>query len=448
MQMEPVAQQMSTVPKIKPRIATAASKKVVPPVQKAEQLQNVFQNVKVNGNVMEFTLSPTHVSYANTIRRAVLTMVETVAFNADIEEQSGNTTDVKILKNSTAMSNEMLAHRIGLLPIHVDNPMTWDSEEYSFQIRVKNDSSEPMDVTADNIEVFRNTGPENEPEKVPSRKFFYPHPMTGSTALLAILKGKIGGQKAEELECTMKATVGNGKQNARFNPVSQCSYRYTPDTDEEKRELVFNTWLTSNKKVNPAELEQNAQRKAELEREFQTMEAARCYLEKNGEPYSFDFTIESLGTLSPEKIIARALDVLQMRCVRYVSLKVNDLPENVIMNPADARFIGYDFLFKGEDHTMGNLLQTWIEQNLMGDGPVSFVGYKVPHPLRDEMVLRIGIKMKADAKKGDSEMEAVAAISAAAKGCVDMFRGWRAALQPYLSEAVPAPKVEESSPSQ
>ena len=447
--MEQVAQKMSsTAPKIKPRIQTAKKVQIQRPSDPVVESTNVFQNVKKNGNILEFTLAPTHVSYANTIRRGILTLVETVAFNADIEEHTGSTTDVKITKNTTPISNEMLAHRIGLLPIHVQNPLTWDTEEYSFQLRVKNETAEPMDITADMIEVYRNTGPESEPEKVASRKFFHPHPMTGSTALLAVLKGKIGAQKAEEIECTMKTSVGNGKQNARYNPVSQCSYKYTLDPDVEKRKAVFNAWLTTNKKVNPAELDSEPQRKTDLEKEFATMEAARCYLEKNGEPYSFDFTIESVGVLAPENILARALDNIQLRCVRYVAMKVGDLPENVKMNPADARFIGYDFLFKGEDHTMGNLLQTWIEQNLMEDGPVSFVGYKVPHPLRDEMVLRIGIKMKPDAKKGDTEIEAVAAISAAAKGCVEMFRNWRAGLQPYLSEAAPAPTVEVSSPNQ
>ena len=166
--MEPAAQQMSspaTSGKIKPRIQTAKKVQIQKPSATSES-GNVFQSMKKNGNTLEFTLSPTHVSYANTIRRGILTLVETVAFNSDIEELTGITTDVKITKNTTPISNEMLAHRIGLLPVHVENPMTWDPEEYTFQLRVKNDTAEPMDITAEMIEVYRNTGPENEPEKV------------------------------------------------------------------------------------------------------------------------------------------------------------------------------------------------------------------------------------------------------------------------------------------
>ena len=391
-----------------------------------------FKDLKKTGeNVLQFTLAPTHVSYANTLRRAVLTMVETVGFNADIQDSSGKTTDVVVTKNSTPMSNEMLAHRIGLLPIHVDAPLLWKPEEYTFEINVKNDSNESVDITADDIIVKKLSGPAQEPAIVPSRQFFHPHRLTGNTSLITVLKGRIGAQPPEELECKMTASLGTGRQNARYIPVSQCSYKYTPDPDEAKRKEVFTNWLTSSKKVNIADLETNPTRKGELEREFATMEAARCYLEENGEPYSFDFTLESVGVLSPEAILARALVVLHARCMRYASINVGDLPDNLRIVPADGALQGFDFLFTQEDHTLGNLFQTWIEQNAMvaSDGAetdISFVGYKVPHPLRDEMLLRVGVE------RDGQQVTARAAVARAAKGCADMFATWRAALEPFV----------------
>jgi DNA-directed RNA polymerase subunit L len=224
----------------------------------------------------------------------------------------------------------------------------------------------------------------------------------------------------------MRATVGNGKQNARFIPTSQCSYRYTPDPDPARIKEVFNAWLISLKKVTPASLESNAQRKEELEREFATMEAARCYLEENGEPYSFDFTLETVGVLPPTYSVARALELLQARCLKYASMNVGDLPEGLKIVPADAAMQGFDFLFTGEDHTLGNLLSTYIEQNLMQeDSLVSFIGYKVPHPLRDEMLLRVGVE------KDGQQISARAVVSQAAKGCADLFGAWRAAWETY-----------------
>lgn len=412
---------------------TGRSKIRVVPKLPAAAPDSPFKNLnKVGENTLTFTLAPTHVSYANTLRRAVLTMVETVAFNADIEDSTGKTTDVVITKNSTPMSNEMLAHRIGLLPLQIKKPLVWKPEDYTFSINVKNDTTDSMDITADNISVKKIIGANEEPQMVPSRDFFYPNRLTGDTPLITVLKGKVGAQKPEELECSMVARIGTGRQNARYIPVSQCSYKYTADMDKDKRKEVFDAWLLSSKKVVASDLETNTTRKEELEREFNTMEAARCYLEENGEPYSFDFTIESIGVLTPEVIVARALDVLQARCLRYASINVGDLPDNLRIVPSSTiSGNAFDFLFAQEDHTLGNLFQTWIEQNEMNaaagaETDVSFVGYKVPHPLRDEMVLTVGVE------KDGQQVTARSAVSRAAKGCADLFMSWRAAMEPYI----------------
>jgi DNA-directed RNA polymerase subunit L len=81
---------------------------------------------------------------------------------------------------------------------------------------------------------------------------------------------------------------------------------------------------------------------------------------------------------------------------------------------------GFDFLIKGEDHTFGNMIQTWLVDNhVEGDSTprISFAGYKIPHPLKDEMLLRIGVD-------DGNEVTARAAIAVAAKGCRAMFQEW------------------------
>ena len=98
-----------------------------------------FKNIQYDGkDTLKFQLVNTHVTYANTLRRIILTEVPSVAFRAEIQK-SGSTSDIKIEKNTTAMSNEMLAHRIGLVPIHA-NPKEWDSERYSFELNVENNT--------------------------------------------------------------------------------------------------------------------------------------------------------------------------------------------------------------------------------------------------------------------------------------------------------------------
>jgi DNA-directed RNA polymerase subunit L/DNA-directed RNA polymerase alpha subunit len=379
---------------------------------------SVFKNLKREGGVIRFTLAPTHVTYANTLRRTIITDVETVAFKADIGD-NGGTSDVVITKNSTPMSNEMLAHRIGLIPIHVEKPLDWKPEEYSFSLKVSNDSSDPLDVVAGDIQVLKNRGAEEEPLLVPNVQFFHPDPVTHDTALLTVLKGKLASQEAETVEFTATATLGTGRENAAFMPVtSRCAYGYSRDDDPERKKEIFTLWLTKHKKVSPSELEANPTRKAELEREFETMEVQRCYkIDERGEPYSFDFIVESVGVLSPSYIVGRALEILQAKMLRYASIDSGDLPEQLKVLPADARMKGFDFIFQKEDHTLGNLFTTWMEKNLMDSGEITFVGYTVPHPLKDEMIIRIAVE---DGK----ELTARTAIVKAARGCAAIFSSW------------------------
>lgn len=384
--------------------------------------ESVFKSVQRDAEqpeVIKFRLAPTHYKYANVLRRTIITDVETVAFRADILSD-GSTADVKVLKNTTPMSNEMLAHRIGLLPVHVTKPLEWNPEKYTFKLNVTNESSDLRDVTASDIEIYEDRGPEEEPLRIPNVQFFPPNPITKDTPLLAVLKGKTGLQETEKLEFVAKATLGTGRENARFMPVtSRCAYGFTLDEDPARRAEFFNRWLVSHKKVNPTELDSD--KKEQFEREFKTMEIQRCFLiNEQGEPYSFDFVVESVGVLDPVYIVGRALEILQAKLLRLASIDAGDLPDGLRIIPAEARGALFDFIFQREDHTLGNLLQTWLEQNHYDSGEITFAGYKVPHPLRDEMVLRVGVE---DGK----ELTARAMVAKAARGAAQMFREWGAA---------------------
>jgi len=93
-----------------------------------------------------------HVTYANTLRRLILTGVETVAFRADMTS-TGSTTDVSVKRNDTPMTNEMLADRIGLLPIHVKDPQRWNNDEYQFTLKVDGDKDRVRYVTSADFKI-------------------------------------------------------------------------------------------------------------------------------------------------------------------------------------------------------------------------------------------------------------------------------------------------------
>jgi DNA-directed RNA polymerase subunit L len=380
----------------------------------------MFSDIKrVDSRTYTFRMAPFNVTYANTLRRVIIANVETVAFNSDMTER-GTTSDVVITKNDTPMTNEMLADRIGLLPLHVKDPLNWDPDRYVFKLKVRNDNESIMDVVAGDFKVSEMKEEYDEPMEVATDLFFEPDPITKDTCLLAVLKPKgIGEESGEEIEITAKAIVGNGRKHARWMPVSQCTYSYTRDTDEGRLKTFFDAWLVKHKKINPGELEKNPEKKAVMLREFNTMEVARCFVvDERGEPNSFDFVIESVGVLDVPYIVRRACDIIEGMCVRYSNLAKGDIPEEITIEHADGNIIGFDFIIKGHDHTLGNLIQTWIVDELIvkkKDSRVNFAGYKVPHPLRDEMVLRIGVP-------DGQEATARAVFEEAARGCADVFR--------------------------
>jgi len=397
-------------------------------------MQSIFKKIPTARNdTIQFQMAPTSVAYANTLRRLCMTNVECVGFRADIRDD-GATTDVEVQENSTPMTNEMLAHRIGLLPIHVENPLAWDPEKYTFVLHVVNEKEEIMDVFAKDIQVLHHTEDKGDMQ-IPSSTFFRPNPITRSTSLIATLKPMMPGGIPEEIRVKAKATVGIGRENARFIPTSQCSYAYTRDPNPAHQKEVFEEWLKRSKMIlDPSILEKEPEKKKPLLKEFETLEINRCYLkdDKTGEPYSFDFTIESVGVLQPEYIVLRACEAGAALCNQFGG---ESLSADVTVQPVEGLLRGFDFFFQKQDHTLGHLIQAWIDENLMNDGSITFIGYDIPHPLRDEMVLRIGVE---DGK----EETARNALQKAMNACKAMFESWRDqwmhTMIPYAAVAGPA----------
>jgi DNA-directed RNA polymerase subunit L/DNA-directed RNA polymerase alpha subunit len=375
----------------------------------------------VDAKTITFTLSPTNVTYANCLRRAVQSEVSILGFRADMTD-TGTTSDVTVTKNTTPMSNEMLADRIGLLPIAfpAEGVSAWDKERYLFRLAVENKTEDPLLVTASMIECLEKVPTSDERVRVPNTQFFYPDPVTGDTCIIAVLKPFVPGQSPEAIELTAWATPGKGKEHARFNPSSQCSYGYTRDPDEGRIMKRWQEWLVQ-KKISIKDLDSDETRKKQLNTEFRSLELHRSFkIDANGEPYSYDFTVESVGTMSPYAMVYTGLLELAALCEKYTAVDVGELPDTMDIRPADGSMKGYDLWFRGEDHTLGTMLQAWIVDNTVASGEVDYAGYKVPHPLRKEMVLRLGV---TDAKKFE-ERAARFCLASAAKGCADMFREW------------------------
>uniref|UniRef100_A0A6C0DRS8 DNA-directed RNA polymerase RpoA/D/Rpb3-type domain-containing protein n=1 Tax=viral metagenome TaxID=1070528 RepID=A0A6C0DRS8_9ZZZZ len=381
-----------------------------------------------------FRAAPMHVTVANTIRRQVLSAVPTVGFKTEPPEAS----DIHIEVNTTPLVNEMLMHRIGMIPIAVTDPSTFNPEEYEFRINIENVGRTPVNVTASDFVVVKKMLDGSPEVQLKTADFFPPDPITKETALITVLRPQYNmDSPPEKLSIRAIASVGTGRQNMRYSSVAQCSYEYTLDQDASKRNALFLSWMATSKKV-PDPSKVSPDRMGELQREFDTLEVQRCYLQnEKGEPYDFTFHVESVGVFSVGTILHRAIVSCAELVTPYTALDV-ELPSNVVINKAVHRMAGgFEMVFQNEEHTLGNLIQTYlIERHVEGtEMPrLAYAGYKVPHPLRQEMVLLVAAT--------DGEQATV--IKAVAQVCTHLKAYFESLAQTWES----APKADEPKPVQ
>jgi len=392
---------------------------------------------KLNATVR---LTRTNVTIANTLRRAVLSLTPSVAFRTEPIEQS----KVVISINTTPLPNEMVAHRIGFIPICAD-PVTFNPDLYEFRLDMENKGTETMDVCASHIEVWKRdpSRPLEEAVRVNTNDFFPPDPVTGDTVLITCLQPQ-WNPVAPNQRLAFKATasISNGTENSRWSPVSACAYGYTRDPSKEKELAVKKAWLQSIKKITITEgmsrdaiaalgdkavkwEELEAGKREALDREFLTMEIQRCYLtDDKGDPNDFTFLLESVGTQSVPAIVKAGLAACEALVSQYQDMDAS-LPDNVELKVADARFPAIDIVFQRESHTLGNLLETcFVEDHISGaeEPRLTYAGYKVPHPLKAELVVRVGCA-------GDVEIQrqtARAAVSRVCRKLKELFRSLQA----------------------
>jgi len=376
-----------------------------------------------------FRLKNTTVTIANTLRRAILTMTPSVGFRTEPYEQS----DVVITVNTTPLVNEMISHRVGMIPICISDIASFNPELFEFVLDVKNDTKEVIDVRAGDFQVFMKN-PENPldaPTQLNTKDYFPPDPITGDTVLITRLRPQWNPTAPkEQLTLKAKASLSTGTENIRWSPVAQASYEYTKDTDPEHIEVMFRKWLSINKKIDdvaaaPQELVET------YRREYNTMEIQRCYLkDERGNAYDFTFFVESVGVQPIPMIVENALSAVTGLVSKYIDVDTV-VPENMRLLQADTRYPAIDIYFQNETHTLGNLLETYIVDNHI-DGaatpPVNYVAYKVPHPLRPEMFVRIGVAEDTDVEA--QKNIALTVIAAACRALKSQFRelttSWKA----------------------
>lgn len=341
----------------------------------------------VDENNCSFILNNIDKSIVNALRRTIMSDIPTFKFRTEPYEKN----DVKIFKNTCALHNEFLTHRIGMIPVYIEDPDSFDTSRYIFRINKKNDTETIIDVTTEDIKVFYLNDLQEETE-IDSSKFFKPNELTGEYILITKLKpDQFGNDNGEELQLEAKLSVGTGKENAGYSPVSKVVFFNSIDQKEAKNEIKR---IIADKETTE---KLSTEQKQRIKKSFENYEAYRHFhKDKNGNPNKFNFEIESIGTLTVNQIMNKALDIIEKN-INYFNMVIDSENDDIEINESLTVMKALDINIKGHGHTLGNILQSYLFRNFIEEGDkLQFVGYKIPHPLKKELVLRIKINTEEE----------------------------------------------------
>jgi DNA-directed RNA polymerase subunit L len=342
------------------------------------------------GARLTFVVDGIDVSLANALRRIALSSVPHVAlynYTSKSFDSANDDTNVKVLVNTSSLSNEVLLHRLSLIPLCFDEEQVdrFEALRYKFVLRVKNQSRSVIPVTSADFDIIDETT--NKPfPKTFAQRIFPANPVTKNHVLISKLKPNLDDDAGEEIHIEGRAVRDVASTNACFSPISVCMYANV--VDDAKAEDALRKQLSST----------HQDLHEESTAHFNTLQRDRYYKKnERGEPNAFRFTIESECRVRPEYVFLKAIETLHSN-VRELAEALGSCVANVDMDIVTFKVHGFG-------HTIGNLVQSMLycfskQDTVAGDASsislVRYIGYYVPHLLENDMVIRISYRDTTD----------------------------------------------------
>lgn len=250
------------------------------------------------GNRIKLLLEDATPAIANAIRRAILGEIPVLAIE-----------DVIIYENSSPLFDEVLALRLGLIPIHAE-PEELDRLNLREECSCKGEGCALCTVRF----TLKAQGP----------KVVYSHDLLSEDENIKPVPGipvlKLGENQKVELEA--EAILGFGREHAKWQPAV-AGYKYYPQIEIKENctacgECVEacprNILYFEEGKVVVKDIEACTMCRA-------CMDACEdSAIVVSGDPTRFIFTVESQGVMDPEHIFKKACDALAKKADELASL--------------------------------------------------------------------------------------------------------------------------------
>lgn len=325
--------------------------------------------------LLKFTVENVDLSIINSIRRIILSEIPNVAISFDPYNPSF--TDITFIKNTSVLHNEMLGHRLSLIPINLTEKEIENFGEkcinYTYVIKMKNETNDVMLVTTNDIVIMENGMilSKKETERIlPKNK------ITNDGILINKLRpNNHNNALGEEMHVEMKTRIDIAKTHARWSPVSTCTFLNTIDKKLVETELQ-KALVGITDEIEVKKIKSN----------YNSIEKYRLFVKnKYGEPGSMDMTIETECILQPGYLFCTAIDILNSKLSDLISK-----PNKYIVETIDDDKNIFNIIVHNENHTLANMLQSMIYNLYCRDGKgVNYIGYFTPHPLEERVVFKV-----------------------------------------------------------
>lgn len=294
--------------------------------------QPIVVSKRETGSKFLFELKGVPVQLVNAMRRILLNETPTVEIQ-----------DVVIHTNTTAMPHEMLRHRIEMLPVNVRPTEDELIMKSKVELRIGLEDLDIRNVTTDDFVVSS------------SRPDILMKDVDLGTPIFVMRT-----HKGESVHLTARLGV-----NLTGSQVCTASYGFHLDPERVTTDRAL--FVAENPTVTDAMQVYN---NSYIQRSY--------HRDERGRPDWFDFSVETLGVIP-----ARELVLTSVRAIRNRTKQWLDTVKEKILRSSEAGV--YTFV-SAEGHTLGALLQYILYAE---PGMVDVVDYDIPHPLREEMRLRV-----------------------------------------------------------
>jgi DNA-directed RNA polymerase subunit L len=318
-----------------------------------------------------FTLSGVNLSFANALRRTLLSDIPQVVFRTSPNEKN----KCIITENTSRLNNEIIKQRLSCIPIHIKNVEDFPIKNYIIEVDVENNTDNIIYVTTENF-IIKDLVSGNVLPQDKIREVFPADDTTGYFIDFVRLRPRISDEiPGEKLHLTCEFDIGSASEDGMFNAVSTCSYGFTIDTALQEAELAkkLQSWKDDGKDEKQINFEA---------KNWNLLEAKRFYKKD-----SFDFVLQSVGVYTNEELLNAACKIIIQRLTDLDTIIEKD--ELEINNSENTLSNSFDVILENEDYTIGKIIEYCLHVKFYDTNILTFCGFKKLHPHDTHSIIRV-----------------------------------------------------------